>query len=94
MICAVYKSRRKAETYLFIKQKGNFDDVPAELMQVFGQPELVMLLPIEKRQQLGIADINKVKAALNEQGFYLQLPPPQVNLLKEHLQSQPSNKSA
>ncbi|WP_417762649.1 YcgL domain-containing protein [Shewanella sp.] len=87
MICAVYKSLRKADTYLFIKQKEKFDDVPASLMEVFGTPKLVMLLPIEKRDHLGFADINKVKAALAEQGFYLQLPPPQINLLKEHQQS-------
>ncbi|MCH1927014.1 YcgL domain-containing protein [Shewanella sp. C32] len=87
MICAVYKSLRKADTYLFIKQKDKFEDVPKSLLDVFGQPKLVMLLPIEKRDHLGFADINKVKAALAEQGFYLQLPPPQINLLKQHLQS-------
>jgi hypothetical protein len=42
-----------------------------------------MLLPLQKRQQLGIADINKVKAELAEKGYYLQLPPPQVDMLKE-----------
>lgn len=87
MICAVYKSLRKADTYLFIKQKDKFDDVPKPLMEVFGTPKLVMIIPIEKRDHLGFADIDKVKAALAEQGFYLQLPPPQINLLKEHLQS-------
>ncbi|MFQ6372690.1 YcgL domain-containing protein [Shewanella sp. YIC-542] len=88
MICAVYKSRRKADTYLFIKQKNNFDVVPEPLLKVFGQPELVMLLPLEKRQHLGMADINKVKAELEKNGYYLQLPPPQVNLLKEFLAEQ------
>ncbi|MDF0535954.1 YcgL domain-containing protein [Shewanella yunxiaonensis] len=86
MICAVYKSRRKADTYLFIKQKDKFDDVPAALMEVFGQPQLVMLLPIERRQHLGLADINKVRVELQEKGYYLQLPPPQVNLLTEYLE--------
>lgn len=48
MICAVYKSLKKADTYLFVNKKGQFDDVPAPLMQVFGPPQLVMLLPLQK----------------------------------------------
>ena len=91
MICAVYKSLKKADTYLFVKQKDKFEDVPKALMDVFGHPKLVMLLPIEKRDHLGFADINKVKASLEEQGYYLQLPPPPVNLLKEHLQTNGKN---
>ena len=31
------------------------------------------------------ADIEKVKQALTEQGYYLQLPPPPEDLLKQHL---------
>ena len=31
------------------------------------------------------ADIEKVKLALTEQGYYLQLPPPPEDLLKQHL---------
>lgn len=88
MICAVYKSSRKADTYLFIRQKDKFDDVPSALLEVFGPPQLVMLLPIEKRQHLGLADITKVKAELAQNGYYLQLPPPQANLLKELLAQQ------
>ncbi len=30
------------------------------------------------------ADLEKVKQALSEQGYYLQLPPPSENLLKKH----------
>ncbi|MDN5370044.1 MAG: uncharacterized protein PWP74_1352 [Shewanella sp.] len=85
MICAVYKSRRKADTYLFIRQKDKFDDIPSALLAVFGPPQLVMLLPLDKRQHLGLADIAKVKAELEQNGYYLQLPPPPVNLLQELL---------
>ncbi|QYJ77483.1 YcgL domain-containing protein [Shewanella acanthi] len=87
MLCAVYKSSRKADTYLFVNKRDCFDDVPEALMQVFGVPQLVMVFPIAKRESLGIADIVKVRAALEDQGYYLQIPPPQVNLLSEHKQS-------
>ena len=84
MLCAVYKSSRKADTYLFVKKRDFFDDVPAPLMEMFGLPKLVMVFPIAKRDALGMADIEKVRAAMAENGFYLQIPPPQINLLTEH----------
>ncbi|MGS0674640.1 YcgL domain-containing protein [Shewanella sp. 0m-4] len=84
MICAVYKSRRKAESYLFVEKRNDFERVPEALMAMFGEPQLVMMLPIEKRDHLGFADIKKVRSELKEKGFYLQLPPPVVNLLEQH----------
>ena len=84
MICAVYKSSIKQETYLFVSKKGNFDDVPEPLMKMFGSPALVMLLPLEKTEKLAIADIQKVKQELADKGYYLQLPPPTENLLEQH----------
>ena len=84
MICAVYKSLRKADSYLFVEKRNEFERVPEALMLMFGEPQLVMMLPIDKRDHLGFADIKKVKAELNDKGFYLQLPPPVVNLLEQH----------
>ncbi|MCG9696828.1 YcgL domain-containing protein [Shewanella sp. Isolate11] len=84
MICAVYKSRLKVDCYLFIEKRNEFERVPEALMKMFGVPELVMILPLDKRQHLGIADINKVKVELQEKGYYLQLPPPPVNMLDEY----------
>ncbi|MBB1441104.1 YcgL domain-containing protein [Shewanella sp. SG41-4] len=86
MICAVYKSGRRADTYLFVTKRDVFDDVPEPLMEMFGSKTLVMIVPLSKRDHLGIADIDKVKSALVEQGYYLQIPPPQINLLEQHKQ--------
>lgn len=87
MLCAVYKSSRKADTYLFVKKRDCFEDVPAALMDMFGVPQLVMVFPIAKRESLGMADIHRVRAEMEENGYYLQIPPPQVNLLAEHKRS-------
>ncbi|MEI6859677.1 MAG: YcgL domain-containing protein [Shewanella sp.] len=84
MICAVYKSRLKADSYLFVEKRDDFERVPEALLEMFGSPTLVMMLPLSKRDHLGFADINKVKSELVKKGYYLQLPPPQVNLLEEH----------
>ncbi len=84
MICAVYKSRCKVDSYLFIEKRNEFERVPEALMEMFGEPELVMILPLMKRDHLGFADIKKVRSELAKKGYYLQLPPPKVNLLEQH----------
>ncbi|KZN35889.1 YcgL domain-containing protein [Pseudoalteromonas luteoviolacea] len=83
MLSAVYKSSKKADTYLFIEKRDDFSKVPAPLMSTFGTPIYVMLVDLAKRERLGVADLSLVKEKLIEQGFYLQIPPPQENLLDE-----------
>lgn len=87
MICAVYKSSRKADSYLFVEKRNEFERVPEALMNMFGAPKLVMMLSLDKREHLGFADIEKVRTELKDKGFYLQLPPPVVNLLEQHKKS-------
>ena len=84
MLCAVYKSPKKEQTYLFIKQRDDFSLVPEALMATFGTPALVTMVNLATKEKLALADIAKVKQNLDEQGFYLQLPPPQENLLDQH----------
>lgn len=84
MLCAIYRSSKKDQTYLYIENKDDFSRVPEELMTAFGSPIFVMLLALGKRKQLASADIEQVKHLLTEQGFYLQVPPPVENLLKQH----------
>ncbi|WP_029591824.1 YcgL domain-containing protein [Franconibacter pulveris] len=88
MFCVIYKSSRREQTYLYVEKKDDFSKVPAELMQSFGTPIMTMLLPLDGRKKLAHADLDKVKQALQEQGYYLQLPPPPENLLKAHLEAQ------
>ena len=83
MLSAVYKSKKKADTYLYVEKRDDFSKVPEPLMTTFGQPIFVMLINLAKREKLGIADLDKVKQELINKGFYLQLPPKQENLLDE-----------
>lgn len=84
MLCAVYKSAKKQQTYLFVNQRDNFSDVPEALMATFGTPSLVTLINLANKDKLAFADIQKVKQQLSETGYYLQLPPPEENLLEQH----------
>ncbi|QBG37612.1 YcgL domain-containing protein [Litorilituus sediminis] len=92
MLCAIYKSAKKEQTYLFIKKRDDFSDVPEALMTTFGTPTLVTIVNLATKDKLGMADINKVKTSLDEQGFYLQLPPPKEDMLKAHKAEMMSNK--
>ena len=41
VLCNIYKSRRKEETYLFVSLKDDLSRVPDVLLETFGRPELV-----------------------------------------------------
>ena len=85
MLCVIYRSSKRDQTYLYVEKKDDFSRVPEDLMKSFGSPQLAMVLSLEGREKLASADIEKVKEALKEEGFYLQVPPPLENLLKQHL---------
>ncbi|WP_455220920.1 YcgL domain-containing protein [Kaarinaea lacus] len=75
MICAVYKSHKKFDTYLYVEPDQGFKRVPQTLLDMLGKLEFVMDVDLDKRDKLAQADLQQVKAALIEQGYYLQLPP-------------------
>lgn len=84
MLTVIYKSPRKDQTYLYVLKRDDFSAVPKALLETFGKPALVSLLDLAKRDKLAGADIDKVKLALTEQGFYLQMPPQPEDWLAEH----------
>jgi len=84
MLCVIYKSAEKEQTYLFVKTRDDFSTVPEPLMLTFGTPTLVTITNLATKEKLAFANLDKVKNNLNEQGYYLQLPPPPEDLLKQH----------
>lgn len=83
MLTAIYKSPKKADTYLFVTKRDDFSNVPAPLLETFGTPVYVMMVDLARRTKLGIADLETVKQKLTDDGFYLQLPPHTESLLDE-----------
>jgi uncharacterized protein YcgL (UPF0745 family) len=73
--CRVYRSDKKAETYLYLSDDMEFDDLPAELRERFGEPAFVLRLELSAERKLARVDVASVLESLAEQGFYLQLPP-------------------
>ena len=94
MLCAIYKSLKKQQTYLFVLKRDDFSSVPEALMSTFGTPQLVTLINLATKDKLAMADIDKVKSNLSGQGYYLQLPPPPENLLDQHKEQMKASNTA
>jgi uncharacterized protein YcgL (UPF0745 family) len=75
MLCFIYKSLNKNDTYLFLHTKDDFERVPEGLLRMLGRTEFVMELELDDDRKLAQADARQVKNQLQESGFYLQLPP-------------------
>ena len=75
MPCKVYRSEKKAETYLYLADNLPFDELPEELRSHFGEATFVLSLELSEKRKLARADVMSVLESLKETGYYLQLPP-------------------
>ena len=74
MQCFIYRSAKKADTYLYLLEESQLNQLPDGLDKLLGNLEFVMELDLEKIKRLENADLEEVKQHLTEAGFYLQLP--------------------
>ena len=74
-VCSVYRSKRHDGMYLYVDSNEGMERVPDALLQRFGHAEKSMTLLLHPDRKLARADINKVLQAIENTGFYLQLPP-------------------
>jgi len=75
LLCQIYRSPRRAETYLYVDKQRGLADVPEALLRSFGEPVEVMVISLSAQRRLARADAAEVLSSIAEQGFYLQLPP-------------------
>lgn len=75
MKCFVYKSNKKADSYIYLSQKNDFKNIPEQLLQLFGEPEFALEFELTENRKLALADAKQVIQNLSEQGYYLQMPP-------------------
>jgi len=85
MLCAVYKSNKKQHAYLYVPGRDDFSRVPEGLMKTFGVPNFLMIMPLKKDRKLAQMYMATLRRELRTKGYYLQIPPPEENLLKAHL---------
>jgi len=70
----VYKSLRKPDTYLYLRDKDAFDQVPETIRAPLGKLAFVLAVNLAEGRTLARADVSVVRENLNELGFYLQCP--------------------
>ena len=74
MQCAIYKSRKKQDTYLYLTDKDDFSRVPEPLLKLIGQLANVMDLELSPERKLAQEDTAEVLRNLRERGWHLQMP--------------------
>lgn len=77
MLCSVFKSSKKEETYLYVRRGEDFKDFPEALMTAFGDPVHVLDMLLTPEKTLARANAKEVLDSIRDKNFFLQLPPPE-----------------
>ena len=73
MLCHIYRSSRKLDTYLYLADKDDFSVVSEDLLRVFGLPEFSFSFDLTQERELAREDAGEVLDNLANQGYHLQL---------------------
>ncbi len=73
MLCHIYRSNRKLDTYLYLLDKDDFSVLPDDLLRVFGPPEFSFSFDLTKNRSLAKEDAAEVLENLENLGYHLQL---------------------
>lgn len=71
----VYKSQRRADTYVFLAARDDFSRVPDSLLAQLGQLRFIVEFALTPDRRLAQSDPEIVRANLVEKGFHVQFPP-------------------
>ncbi len=74
MHCFVYKSLRKTETFVFLRERDGFDVIPESLSATLGTLVFVVEIALSPDRRLARESAETVMANLERNGFHLQLP--------------------
>ena len=77
MQCVVYKSLRQFDYFLFVKKDDGLERVPDALKTLLGNLQQITELELHAQRKLAQADAVEVMAQIEEQGYFLQMPPRQ-----------------
>jgi uncharacterized protein YcgL (UPF0745 family) len=71
---SVFRSSKKPDTYIFVRRGQDWDELPDSLRGVFGNPVHSMDLVLTPERKLARTDGRQVLAAIEDKGFFLQMP--------------------
>lgn len=79
----VYKSQRKADTYLYLAARDDFACLPEPVSAQLGPLRFVLEVALTPGRKLAQVDPAVVRANLVAQGFHLQFPPTMLDPMTE-----------
>ncbi len=71
----VYKSLKKADTYLYLAARDDFSRLPEPLRMQLGVLQFVLEVDLTPERRLAQADPRVVMENLSTHGFHMQFPP-------------------
>ncbi|MGO1069964.1 YcgL domain-containing protein [Lysobacter sp. CA199] len=71
----VYKSLRKADTYVYLSARDDFQRLPDLMREQLGSLQFVLEVELTPQRKLARADAEQVRRNLRAHGFHLQFPP-------------------
>ncbi|QSX79324.1 YcgL domain-containing protein [Agrilutibacter solisilvae] len=79
----VYKSLRKADTYVYLSARDDFARLPEPLRAQLGNLQFVLEVTLTPDRALAREDAGVVRANLASRGFHLQFPPTVLDPMTE-----------
>jgi uncharacterized protein YcgL (UPF0745 family) len=74
-LCSVYRCAKKEGMYVYVDKQEGLSRIPDVLQQQMGATELAMTLLLAPDKKLARVKAVDVLSTIEEQGFYLQMPP-------------------
>ena len=75
MQCFVYRSARKAGTYVYLARRDDTAALPEPLRAALEPLQFVLELTLAPERRLARVDVALVRVALAERGWFVQHPP-------------------
>lgn len=71
----VYASRRKPDTYVWLRERDHPHALPAPLREALGELRFVLEFDLDGERQLPHENARDILAHLDSRGWHLQMPP-------------------
>ena len=76
----VYKSTRKADTFVYLAERDDFQRLPQTLREPLGELVFVLEVALTPVRKLARENTETVRHNLASQGFHIQFPPQNFDL--------------
>lgn len=75
---SAYKSPKKEELFLYIPKGSSLEDLPDELLVMFGEPKWVIDFTLDKNRKMPRANPEEIMKMIERKKYYIQMPPSEV----------------